>query len=282
MTDGGTEPGRVSAVPGIENPPGLAKWLAGGGLTDLGELQAVHLIAGGRSNLTYRLDLAGGQIVLRRPPLGHVLPTAHDMSREYRVLTALSGTAGIRPALRSGHYDQLVSLPCREAGAQVLLPRGVLARREHGLIRFSRLSAALPLPERALPIPGSVEIPEIGLSIVCMRTEGLTPEDAARLAGPYEAFLDAEEAGRSLVVRSRRAGDTFRPLGAPGQARLKKFLIGRKVPLHERDRIPLVTTADGRIAWVVGHRISERFKLREPARCALHLTARADPPESPD
>jgi aminoglycoside phosphotransferase (APT) family kinase protein len=53
----------------------------------------VQLIAGGRSNLTYRLDLAGGQIVLRRPPLGHVLPTAHDMSREYRVLSALSGTA---------------------------------------------------------------------------------------------------------------------------------------------------------------------------------------------
>ncbi|MGH3305723.1 MAG: phosphotransferase family protein, partial [Streptosporangiaceae bacterium] len=93
MTDSGNDPGKVPAVPGIENPLGLAKWLAQAGLTDLGELQAVQLIAGGRSNLTYRLDLTGGQIVLRRPPLGHVLPTAHDMSREYRVLTALNGTA---------------------------------------------------------------------------------------------------------------------------------------------------------------------------------------------
>jgi aminoglycoside phosphotransferase (APT) family kinase protein len=93
VTDGGNDPGSVPAVPGIENPLGLAKWLAGAGLADLGELRAVELISGGRSNLTYRLDLAGGQIVLRRPPLGHVLPTAHDMSREYRVLTALSGTA---------------------------------------------------------------------------------------------------------------------------------------------------------------------------------------------
>jgi aminoglycoside phosphotransferase (APT) family kinase protein len=93
VTDGGSDPGKVTAVPGIENPLGLATWLAGAGLTDLGELQAMRLIAGGRSNLTYRLDLAGGQIVLRRPPLGHVLPTAHDMSREYRVLTALSGSA---------------------------------------------------------------------------------------------------------------------------------------------------------------------------------------------
>lgn len=95
MTGGIEVPGgiqRVPGVPGVEDPVGLAKWMAGAGLADLGELRGVQLIAGGRSNLTYRLDLDGGQLVLRRPPLGHVLPTAHDMSREYRVLTALSGT----------------------------------------------------------------------------------------------------------------------------------------------------------------------------------------------
>jgi aminoglycoside phosphotransferase (APT) family kinase protein len=53
----------------------------------------VTLIAGGKSNLTYRVDSAAGSVVLRRPPLGHVLPTAHDMSREYRVMSALGGTA---------------------------------------------------------------------------------------------------------------------------------------------------------------------------------------------
>jgi aminoglycoside phosphotransferase (APT) family kinase protein len=97
MVAGGIEvPGgiqRVPGVPGVEDPVGLAKWMAGAGLADLGELRGVQLIAGGRSNLTYRLDLDGGQVVLRRPPLGHVLPTAHDMNREYRVLSALSGTA---------------------------------------------------------------------------------------------------------------------------------------------------------------------------------------------
>ena len=50
------------------------------------------LIAGGRSNLTYSLTDGTHTWVLRRPPLGHVLPTAHDMVREYKVLTALAGT----------------------------------------------------------------------------------------------------------------------------------------------------------------------------------------------
>jgi aminoglycoside phosphotransferase (APT) family kinase protein len=96
VTDGIEVPGgvqRLSGVPGIEDPVRLAKWMAGAGLADLGELRGVQLISGGRSNLTYRLDLDGGMIVLRRPPLGHVLPTAHDMSREYRVLSALTGSA---------------------------------------------------------------------------------------------------------------------------------------------------------------------------------------------
>jgi aminoglycoside phosphotransferase (APT) family kinase protein len=52
------------------------------------------LIAGGHSNLTFRvIDGAGHQWVLRRPPFGPLLPTAHDMAREFRILDALRTTA---------------------------------------------------------------------------------------------------------------------------------------------------------------------------------------------
>lgn len=51
-----------------------------------------ELIDGGRSNLTYRVGDGRSRWVVRRPPLGHVLPTAHDMTREYRALRALHGT----------------------------------------------------------------------------------------------------------------------------------------------------------------------------------------------
>jgi aminoglycoside phosphotransferase (APT) family kinase protein len=52
-----------------------------------------ELISGGRSNLTYAVtDATGRTVVLRRPPVSHVLSTAHDMAREYRVISALRGT----------------------------------------------------------------------------------------------------------------------------------------------------------------------------------------------
>ena len=56
-----------------------------------GPLRA-ELIHGGRSNLTYRLTDGHSTWVLRRPPLGGLTPSAHDMAREYRVVAGLAGT----------------------------------------------------------------------------------------------------------------------------------------------------------------------------------------------
>src|ERR1700683_3344247 len=80
----------VDNVPGIDAPK-LARWLGTNGIAS-GDLTGIELIAGGLPTPPYRVDLGSSGLVLRRPPLGHVLPTAHDMSREFRVLTALSGT----------------------------------------------------------------------------------------------------------------------------------------------------------------------------------------------
>ncbi|MEU8638142.1 phosphotransferase family protein [Amycolatopsis sp. NPDC048633] len=57
-----------------------------------GELTA-DVVEGGRSNLTYVVGDGRGRWVVRRPPLGHVLPTAHDMTREFRVISGLRDTA---------------------------------------------------------------------------------------------------------------------------------------------------------------------------------------------
>jgi aminoglycoside phosphotransferase (APT) family kinase protein len=93
-----TAPARVDG-----SPPGLdlarldaylrttAPELTGPGLS-------ARLLAGGRSNLTYAVRTATTDYVLRRPPLGHVLATAHDMAREYRVIAALAETPVPVPA----------------------------------------------------------------------------------------------------------------------------------------------------------------------------------------
>ena len=69
-----------------------------------------ELIAGGRSNLTYRVTDGGGRrFVLRRPPLSHVLSSAHDMGREHRIISALRDTAVPVPATLGLCTDESVN-----------------------------------------------------------------------------------------------------------------------------------------------------------------------------
>ncbi len=78
----------------------VTDWLLGH-IDGLAAPLSFELISGGRSNLTYAVTGADGRkIVLRRPPVSHVLSTAHDMAREYRVISALRDTdVPVAPAL---------------------------------------------------------------------------------------------------------------------------------------------------------------------------------------
>jgi aminoglycoside phosphotransferase (APT) family kinase protein len=80
----------------------LTGYLAPFGATPAGDghpPMRAELFEGGKSNLTYRVTDGSHDWVLRRPPLGHVLATAHDMAREYRVMSALATTAVPVPAM---------------------------------------------------------------------------------------------------------------------------------------------------------------------------------------
>jgi len=78
-------------TPGID-APAVERWLAGAA-PEVATPVTFALVSGGRSNLTYEMTAADGtRYALRRPPLGGVLSTAHDMSREWRFISALHPT----------------------------------------------------------------------------------------------------------------------------------------------------------------------------------------------
>jgi len=81
----------MSDISGI-NAPNLQRWFNEHTEGVIGDLSFAP-VAGGHSNLTYIVtDESSQKWVLRRPPLGHVLATAHDMSREHKIISALSGS----------------------------------------------------------------------------------------------------------------------------------------------------------------------------------------------
>lgn len=73
---------------------------------------SAHLISGGKSNLTFTLRSEAGELVLRRPPTGTLLPSAHDMGREARVQQALAGSDVPVAAIILHDRGDLIGVPC--------------------------------------------------------------------------------------------------------------------------------------------------------------------------
>jgi tRNA(Ile)-lysidine synthase len=148
----------------------------------------------------------------------------------------------------------------------------------------------------SLSIPGEVELgPQrmvVGACLAEAEREGGAEMARCLAEGDGAAPLDAagrprKWAGRGtevgvaagalalpLAVRSRRPGDRFRPLGAPGGRKLQDFLVDRKVPRDERDAVPLVVDQRDRIVWVVGQAVAEDFRVTDPSQGVLLLKVR--------
>jgi tRNA(Ile)-lysidine synthase len=93
---------------------------------------------------------------------------------------------------------------------------------------------------------------------------------------PLEEWIDADVLRGGLRVRSRRAGDVFHPLGAPGRKKLKEFLRESRIHPALRDDVPLVVSGDDGddIVWVVGERLDHRYRIRPETHNTLRLYAR--------
>jgi tRNA(Ile)-lysidine synthase len=86
--------------------------------------------------------------------------------------------------------------------------------------------------------------------------------------------LDASGLGTALVVRGREPGDRLRPLGLGGSKKLQDVLVDRKVPRADRDFVPIVTDANGRIVWVAGHVLAEEFRVSGDTNAVVILKLR--------
>jgi tRNA(Ile)-lysidine synthetase-like protein len=154
-------------------------------------------------------------------------------------------------------------------------------RAAGGPLRLERRVAAAESRAAAFSytfrVPGEVELPELGLRFRIRRSQvegwmfhGDPRRAALALSGSALSGSGAERA----TVRSRRPGDRLRPLGGPGERKLKELLIDRRIPAGRRDRLPILEIG-GRIAWVPGVTIDEAFRLRSGA--AECLVAELEP-----
>jgi tRNA(Ile)-lysidine synthase len=145
----------------------------------------------------------------------------------------------------------------------------------------ANVSAAPALPDQpqlqqtqALPLnlPGVTVLPGTHWQL---RTDFLAPEQVnlndLNSLDPWEAYLDADVVGPQPVLRPRRPGDTFTPLGMGlHRQKVNEFMINKKIPAAWRQFIPLLASRE-QVWWVCGYCPDDRARLRSTTRCVLHL-----------
>jgi tRNA(Ile)-lysidine synthase len=183
-----------------------------------------------------------------------------------RLVRRLVETAAPGATVTRRHVEAVRKLAATDnTGGHLDLPDASVDRRGDLLhIRAGHPLAAQPLAfEMTLPVPGQVHVPASGATIEASRLAG-EPDAAIANGAPDLAVLQAASVTLPLAVRNRRPGDRLRPLGAPGRRKVQDVFVDRKVPRSERDRVPIVVDAAGRIVWVAGLVMAEECRVTAP------------------
>ncbi|MBL8878762.1 MAG: tRNA lysidine(34) synthetase TilS [Phycisphaerales bacterium] len=235
---------------------------------------------------TYLEDAAGrtfDSLVVSETPDRLVLNTTALLSKQ-RIIQAevvrraVSIVLGREQDLSYANIESVLRLAAAmHSGKEIHVPGSVVVRKRYDRLEFlQREAAEAESLEELTPVfvrfPGATRIESLGFVLtadICPVTDAALRERRRNL-NRHEEWLDLDRVCPPLVVRGRRIGDRFTPLGNPGSKSLSDFLIDEKVDPQLRPRIGVLCDQAGPL-WVIPLRIDERAKLRPTTIRGLRL-----------
>jgi len=180
------------------------------------------------------------------------------------------------------HIEALLNVMARPVGKRLSLPGGLVFHGSYTESLITRAEdAPCPLPplagEHKLAIPGETMLSGWRVKAKVIENEvwpvgagyKTCPETPRGIDLSVDCF-DFDLTGAELVVRSRRDGDRFQPLGMDESKKLQDFMVDARIPCAWRNRVPLVCAGE-QIIWVVGWRIDHRVRITDSTRRVLRL-----------
>ena len=172
--------------------------------------------------------------------------------------------------------DELDALVDAQVGRRVEVGPGTVWRERAGLRFLPEAATPDPVPSTPIAWKEPVRIPQGALWV----ERCADPPESLDSGGPHVAYADARRLGADLTVRTWTDGDRVRPLGRYSSKTVSDLLTDAQVPPHRREGICVLCTAD-HIAWVVGHRLDRRVRVRPDTEqvARLVLRPREKPPD---
>ncbi len=194
-----------------------------------------------------------------------------DSIRRYVLRAAIEDVKGDLENITFTHIEDILSKLPDDEKWELHLPNGIFIYGDGDVLEVStsRPEEGKRIHfEYKLKVGDEIVIKEAGSKI---KAEAVAIPKKLKIKDKNQALLDLGKTGYGLVVRSRKMGDRFYPFGISGSKKLKDFLIDEKIPAEEKDLVPIVE-AKGKIVWIGGHRIDNRFRITKSTKKALKMT----------
>ena len=191
-----------------------------------------------------------------------------------RLILKVTKQIGLLQDMTAVHLDSADQMiRTGTAGSHMDLPHGFGLMVSYNEIRFSAPSEKILGKSFCYRITLG-EITEIPESNARFRVKVIPAVEAAALStgNDSRAFLSADPDlwKQPVYIRTRRPGDRIAPLGMTGTKKLQDYFVDQKIPREKRDEIPLVCCGQ-EVLWIVGSRISEKYKVKNNAEKVVSL-----------
>ena len=242
-----------------------------------------------RTALTRMADVVAADYDMLRAQLVEIWPTVVRLHSAEAVVFDLEGIRSMplslrRSLIREGihrlrrslrninwiHVDAAVrALEQGTTGTEVTLPHGLVLRLGYDeatlcAAEYDASPESSPRIGRPLEIPrhGDILLPGGGWRLsTTMIPRSALPEGWSAERHPWVAYFDASRASAPLVLRPRRGGDWFVPLGLEHRQKVSNAMINLKIPRRIRGTVPLLICGSD-IVWIVGYRQDGRYAVR--------------------
>lgn len=215
---------------------------------------------------TLAIERSDRHVSLAAPPLRR----KGELVVSQAIRAALDALGAPRRAVGLDHIRRVMTLLAEgRDGAELHLPHDIRVRREPQKLVFELGPAARPALSaevHELAIPGQADLPDGSLLCVELRPGGQAEQRALCQGKPATLeVVDAARLAGPLLVRRRRRGDRFQPLGSTGHKSVSDFFTDAKVAAVLRRQAWVVCDRLGPV-WLAPHRIDERVKVTAATR----------------
>ncbi|WP_312888841.1 tRNA lysidine(34) synthetase TilS [Clostridium bowmanii] len=168
------------------------------------------------------------------------------------------------------HISNIIELQKHNTGKAIMLPQNIIVENCYGDIHIRINTKVTEINDKQYVL--NVNEKNIIHSLNKVVKIDIIPKvQFTEVKGNnYIVYFDYDKVQGPITFRYRRQGDRFIPLGMKGNKKIKDFFMGLKVHKDKRDEIPLLCFGDD-IGWVVGYRISEKFKVSKDTKNILQI-----------